>query len=96
LTLRGTTSRKKDDPRTTANPHAVVIIGVALLHCTYALWRTQDPRFLLFVVYGFIHAGLLIPLRLRALTTLPNNAWGTRGQAPEAALSTSAPVFASP
>jgi hyaluronan synthase len=74
--------------------YALVITVVALLHCAYALWRTRDPRFLLFVVYGFIHAGLLIPLRLRAISTLTNNSWGTRGQAPEAALGTSTPVFA--
>jgi hyaluronan synthase/N-acetylglucosaminyltransferase len=74
--------------------YALVITGVALLHCAYALWRTRDPRFLLFVVYGFIHAGLLIPLRLRAISTLTNNSWGTRGEAPAAALNTSGQAFA--
>lgn len=74
--------------------YALTVGAVALLHCVYALWRTRDPRFLLFVVYGFIHAGLLIPLRLRAIATLTDNRWGTRAQAPEAALDTTGPVFA--
>ena len=29
-------------------------------------------------MYGFLHAGLLIPVRVRALSTLTDNRWGTR------------------
>jgi chitooligosaccharide synthase NodC len=54
------------------------IIVMAVLHCLYALYRTRDPRFLLFILYGFLHAGLLIPVRARALSTLTDNRWGTR------------------
>ena len=69
--------------------YAVTVTAMALLHCAYALVRTRDPRFLLFVAYGFLHAGLLVPVRLRALLTLDDNAWGTR-TGPAAALLPSA------
>jgi chitooligosaccharide synthase NodC len=58
--------------------YVVVVVVMAVLHCAYALVRTRDPRFLLFVAYGFLHAALLVPVRLRALLTLDDNAWGTR------------------
>lgn len=58
--------------------YAVIIAGMAVLHCLFAIYRTRDWRFLLFVAYGFVHAGLLIPVRIRALLTLSDNAWGTR------------------
>jgi hyaluronan synthase len=55
---------------------------IAVMACArigYALYRLRQPRFLLFVLYGFLHAGLLIPVRVRALATLTDNRWGTRG-----------------
>ena len=55
---------------------------MSLLHCAYGLVRTRDPRFLLFTVYGFLHAALLIPVRMKALSSLTNSSWGTRGSAP--------------
>jgi hyaluronan synthase len=58
--------------------YAVAITAMALVRCGYALYRTRRPSFLLFVLYGFIHAALLVPLRMRALTTLTDNSWGTR------------------
>ena len=58
--------------------YAVVIMVMAVLHCVFALVRTRDWRFLLFVVYGFLHAALLIPVRIKALLTLADGAWGTR------------------
>ena len=66
--------------------YALLITVMALLHCLYALVRTRDPRFLLFVGYGFLHAALLIPVRIRALLTLDDNAWGTRAPADAARL----------
>ncbi len=74
--------------------YSITLAAVATLHCLYGLWRTRDWSFLLFVAYGFIHAGLLIPLRIRALATLTDNRWGTRGTAPEAGLVGAAPVSA--
>lgn len=62
----------------------------AVAHCLYAMWRTRDPRFLLFVLYGFLHVALLVPVRLRALATLTDSSWGTRTGAPVAALAPSA------
>ncbi len=64
--------------------YAVVVSVMAVAHCLFALVRTRDPRFLLFVVYGFLHAALLIPVRLRALTSLGDTSWGTREAAPVA------------
>jgi hyaluronan synthase/N-acetylglucosaminyltransferase len=59
--------------------HYVLAITVmALVRCSYAIFRTRRLSFLLFVLYGFIHAALLVPLRMRALTTLTDNSWGTR------------------
>jgi hyaluronan synthase len=65
--------------------YAVVVAAMAVLHCLFGLIRTRDWRFLLLVVYGFLHALLLIPVRIRALLTLNDNSWGTRtGAAVEA------------
>jgi hyaluronan synthase len=58
--------------------YVAAITLMAMLHVGYAVWRTRDPRFALFVSYGFLHAALLIPLRVRALSTLTDNRWGTR------------------
>jgi hyaluronan synthase len=64
-------------------PHVIVgylasIILIALLRSMYGLFRTRDPGFLLFVLYGFIHLFLLMPTRLYALCTLNHTKWGTR------------------
>ena len=69
--------------------YAVVVAVMAVLHCLYGLVRTRDPRFLLFVAYGFLHALLLVPVRVRALLTLDDNAWGTRTGPARALVSTS-------
>lgn len=59
--------------------HYVMAITVmALVRCSYAIYRTRRASFALFVLYGFLHAALLVPLRMRALTTLTDNRWGTR------------------
>lgn len=66
-----------DGPEVLVRYGAVVAV-MAVLHCAFALVRTRDWRFLLFVAYGFLHAALLIPVRLRALLTLRDSGWGTR------------------
>ena len=66
--------------------YAAAVAGLAVLHCLYAMYRTRDWRFLAFVLYGFIHAALLVPIRIKALCTLTDNKWGTRDAAPAAAL----------
>jgi hyaluronan synthase len=65
------------DPRRILH-YAAAIAIMALVRCSYAIYRTRRLSFALFVLYGFLHAGLLIPLRVRALTTLTDNRWGTR------------------
>jgi hyaluronan synthase/N-acetylglucosaminyltransferase len=58
--------------------YVAAITVMALVRCCYAIYRTRRLSFLLFVLYGFIHAALLVPLRIRALSTLTDNSWGTR------------------
>jgi cellulose synthase/poly-beta-1,6-N-acetylglucosamine synthase-like glycosyltransferase len=58
--------------------YAIAITVMALLRTSYALYRLRDIRFLLFILYGFLHAIFLIPVRVRALSTLTDNRWGTR------------------
>jgi hyaluronan synthase len=65
------------DPRY-AFHYALTITVMALVRCSYAMYRTRRPSFVLFVLYGFVHACLLVPLRIRALMTLTDNRWGTR------------------
>lgn len=67
----------------TEGPHvlvryAAVVALMSLLHCAFGLIRTKDHRFVLFVAYGFLHAALLIPVRMKALFTLTDTSWGTR------------------
>jgi hyaluronan synthase len=58
--------------------YVAVIVGMAMLRCSYAIYRTRRLSFLLFILYGFLHVALLIPTRMRALVTLGDNRWGTR------------------
>jgi len=58
--------------------YGVSIAGVGLLRALYGMYRTRDTGFLLFMLYGFIHVGLLLPTRLYALVTLRQSGWGTR------------------
>jgi hyaluronan synthase len=58
--------------------YLVLLVAIALGRAMYGLVRTRDPGFLLFVVYGFIHVLVLMPVRLYALATLKRTGWGTR------------------
>jgi chitooligosaccharide synthase NodC len=58
--------------------YAVIVAVMGCVRCGYAIYRTRKPSFALFVLYGFVHAALLIPVRIRALMTLGDNRWGTR------------------
>jgi chitooligosaccharide synthase NodC len=78
LAMLATVGRSLVDGPQVLVRYAVVVAVMAVLHCLFALVRTRDPRFLLFVVYGFLHAALLVPVRVKALLTLDDNAWGTR------------------
>ena len=62
--------------------YAGTIVVMSLLRIAYAIFRTRNSRFLLFTLYGFLHAGVLMPVRLRALATLTDNRWGTRAATP--------------
>ena len=58
--------------------YALTVTVMAVVRCSYAMVRNRDPRYLIFVLYGFLHAALLVPIRARALATLTDNSWGTR------------------
>jgi hyaluronan synthase len=58
--------------------YATVVVAMAVLRCSYAIYRTKRLSFLLFILYGFLHISLLVPTRMRALVTLGDNRWGTR------------------
>jgi hypothetical protein len=74
---------------------AAVLAGIALLRSAYGLARTRKPSFLIFVLYGFIHVALLIPVRLYALATLRRNHWGSRAESTAVRLPTTRPAGAS-
>jgi diguanylate cyclase (GGDEF)-like protein len=56
-----------------------MIAVIGLLRSSYGIFRTRSLGFLSFMVYGFIHVGVLIPVRLYALFTIRRGHWGTRG-----------------
>jgi cellulose synthase/poly-beta-1,6-N-acetylglucosamine synthase-like glycosyltransferase len=58
-----------------------LIALAALVRSTYAVLRERDLRFYLFVLYGYVSAFLLVSVRFRALGTLADARWGTRGPA---------------
>jgi hyaluronan synthase len=68
--------------------YLTMIVVMALVHCLYGVCRTRSAVFLLFVLYGFLHAALLIPVRVRALSSLTDNRWGTRMIPPDPATDT--------
>ena len=54
------------------------IAAIGFLRALYGMYRTHDTKFLLFMLYGFMHVGLLLPTRLYALFTMKQTGWGTR------------------
>lgn len=55
-----------------------ILVLVALIRIIYAIYRTKDGGFLTFVIYGFIHIIILLPVRIYAIFNLKDNKWGTR------------------
>lgn len=55
------------------------LVTMATVRSFYGLFRTRDIRYLLFVLYGFLHVFILVPVRFKSLLTLTDNRWGTRG-----------------
>jgi hyaluronan synthase len=58
--------------------YLTLLVVMASLRAVYGFLRTFNPAFFLFVLYGFIHVLILMPIRLKALLTLGDNGWGTR------------------
>lgn len=61
--------------------YLALIAIVGAIRATYGAIRHRNPAFYLFVAYGFVSAFILMPIRLRALWTLTDARWGTRGPA---------------
>jgi hyaluronan synthase len=58
--------------------YLAALVTMASLRALYGLLCTRDLGFLLFVLYGFLHVFVLIPLRFKSILTLTDNHWGTR------------------
>lgn len=58
--------------------YLIILIFIALLRSFYGIYRTHDFGFLRFIIYGFIHVFLLIPVRLYSIATIKDTKWGTR------------------
>jgi hyaluronan synthase/N-acetylglucosaminyltransferase len=63
--------------------YLITLVGIGIVRAAYGAFRTRDPGFFLFVVYGVLHVFLLIPTRLYALATIRRTHWGTRNPALE-------------
>jgi len=59
--------------------YLALIAVVGAIRATYGAIRHRDVGFYLFVLYGFVSAFVLMPIRFRALWTLTDARWGTRG-----------------
>lgn len=55
------------------------LVTMATVRSLYGLFRTKNILYLLFVLYGFLHVFILIPVRFKSVLTLTDNRWGTRG-----------------
>ena len=58
--------------------YLIILILIAIFRSLYGIYRTKDVGFLLFVIYGFMHVLILLPVRFYALFTLKSTKWGTR------------------
>lgn len=58
--------------------YGMFVAIIALLRATYGVIRQRRPSFYVFMLYGFVHVVLLVPLRAIALMTLSDSRWGTR------------------
>lgn len=58
--------------------YVLIVLSIGLVRSVYDLFRTRSSQFLLFMIYGFLHVLVLVPLRLVALATIRNTGWGTR------------------
>ncbi len=56
----------------------IILVLVALVRIIYSIYRTKDVGFLTFIIYGFIHISILLPVRIYAICNLKDNKWGTR------------------
>lgn len=59
--------------------YLALVALAAFIRASYAAYRERDPRFYLFILYGYVSAFLLMSVRLVALSTLADGRWGTRG-----------------
>lgn len=48
---------------------------MSLIRVFYAIYRTKDKGFFIFIIYGFLHVCILIPVRIYVLCNLRDNNW---------------------
>ena len=58
----------------------LVALFMSSLRGVFAIFSTKNPATVLFFLYTFIHFTILLPIRLKALLTLKDVAWGTRSK----------------
>ncbi len=56
----------------------LILFAISTSRLFYAVFRTKEFGFFLFIAYSFIHVIFLMPSRLYALLTLKENGWSTR------------------
>jgi len=55
-----------------------LIIIMGLIRAFYGILHTKKLSFLTFIIYSFIYMFILLPVKLYAFLTIPENKWGTR------------------
>lgn len=58
--------------------YLATLVIMASVRALYGLLCTRELGFLLFILYGFLHVFVLIPVRFKSILTLTDNRWGTR------------------
>lgn len=67
---------------TVAADYLTSLVVMSSARAIYGLLFTFDIGFLLFVLYGFLHVIVLVPVRFKSILTLTDNNWGTRAIGP--------------
>lgn len=58
----------------------VMITTMSAIRVIEPAIRTRNPRFFLFILYGYLHLFVLLPVKFYSLATVNKQGWGTRGQ----------------
>lgn len=58
--------------------YVLSVLVFSALRSLYGYYRTRDAGFFIYMIYGFVHIFLMMPIRMYALATLRTSHWGTR------------------